>query len=57
MKQEDKNLLFKTPKGWAYQTYIEYEAITSNFHSNPVDACVEIILELNKQKINNHEEV
>jgi len=46
----DRGALFKTPKGWAYQTYVEYEAITGNFHSNPVDACVEMILELHKQK-------
>ena len=46
----ERGALFKTPKGWACQTYVEYEAITGNFHSNPVDACVEMILELHKQK-------
>jgi hypothetical protein len=46
----DRGALFKTPKGWACQTYVEYKAINSNYHSNPVDACVEMILELHKQK-------
>ena len=46
----DRGAVFKTPKGWACQYYVEYKAITSNFHSNPVDACVEIILEIHKQK-------
>ena len=46
----DRGALFKTPKGWACQYYVEYKAITGNFHSNPVDACVEIILEIHKQK-------
>jgi len=46
----DRGALFKTPKGWVCQTYVEYKAINSNYHSNPVDACVEMILELHKQK-------
>ena len=46
----ERGAVFKTPKGWACQTYIEYKAINSNYHSNPVDACVEMILELHKQK-------
>lgn len=47
----DRGALFKTPKGWACQFYIEYKAITSNYHSNPVDACYEIIIEFHKQKL------
>lgn len=46
----DRGILFKTPQGWACQTYIEYKALTSYYYSNPVDACVEVILELHKQK-------
>lgn len=46
----DRGAVFKTPKGWVCQTYVEYKAINSNYHSNPVDACVEMILELHKQK-------
>lgn len=47
----DRGALFKTPKGWACQSYIEYEAITSDYHSNPVDACYEMILKLHELKM------
>ena len=47
----ERGALFNTPKGWACQTYVEYEAITGNFHSNPVDACYEMILKLHEQKL------
>ena len=40
----DRGALFKTPKGWACQSYIEYEAITSNYYSNPIDAVFEMIV-------------
>lgn len=47
----DRGALFKTPKGWACQTYIEYEAITSDYYSNPIDACVAMIEKLHEQKL------
>jgi len=40
----DRGALFKTPQGWACQSYIEYEAITSNYYSNPIDAVFEMIV-------------
>ncbi len=40
----DRGALFKTPQGWACQSYIEYEAINSNYYSNPIDAVFEIIV-------------
>jgi len=46
----DRAALFKTPKGWACQTYIEYKAITGNYHNNPVDACFEVVCLLKKEK-------
>ena len=39
----DRGILFKTPQGWAYQIYIEYKAITSDFYSNPIDAVFEMV--------------
>lgn len=47
----ERGALFKTPEGWVYQTYVESKAITSYYYSNPIDACIEIILELHKQKL------
>lgn len=47
----DRGALFKTPKGWACQSYIEYEAITSDYYSNPIDACVAMIEKLDEQKL------
>ena len=47
----DRGASFKTSQGWACQVYIGPKAIISNYHSNPIDACVEIISELHKQKL------
>ena len=47
----DRGALFKTPKGWACQFYIEYKAITGNYYSNPVDACFEIVLKFHELKM------
>ena len=47
----DRGALFKTPKGWVCQTYIEYEAITSDYYRNPIDACVAMIEKLHEQKL------
>ena len=47
----ERGALFKTPEGWVYQTYVESKAITSYYYSNPIDACIEIISELHKQKL------
>ena len=47
----DRGAVFKTPKGWACQTYIEYKAITSDYYSNPIDACVAMIDRLHEQKL------
>lgn len=42
----DRGALFKTPKGWACQTYIEFAAITSDYYNNPIDACIAMIEKL-----------
>ncbi len=47
----DRGALFKTPEGWVCQAYVGAEAITSYYYSNPIDACIEIISELHKQKL------
>ncbi len=47
----DHGALFKTPQGWACQTYVESKAIISNYHSNPVDACYEMIINLHELKL------
>lgn len=47
----DRGALFKTPKGWACQSYIDFKAITSYYYSNPIDACVEMIERLYEQKL------
>ena len=47
----DRGILFKTPQGWACQSYIDFKAITSEYYSNPIDACVEMILKLKENKI------
>lgn len=47
----DRGALFKTPKGWACQTYIEYKAITSDYYSNPIDASIAMIEMLHEQKL------
>ena len=44
----DRGALFITPQGWACQSYINFKAITSDYYSNPIDACYEIILKLNE---------
>ena len=44
----DRGALFKTPQGWACQSYIEFKAITGNYYSNPVDACYEMLLKLHE---------
>ena len=44
----DRGALFKTPQGWACQSYIDFKAITSDHHSNPVDACVDMIERLHE---------
>lgn len=46
----DRGALFKTPQGWVSQTYIEYEAITSNYYSNSVDAAFEIVVWLKENE-------
>ena len=46
----DRGALFKTPKGYAGQTYVEYKAITSNYYNNPVDACFETVCWLLENK-------
>ena len=46
----DRGAVFKTPQGWACQTYIEYKAITSDYYNNPIDACVAMIENLHEQK-------
>lgn len=47
----DRGALFKTPKGWACQSYIEFKAITSDYYNNPIDACVAMIEKLHEQKL------
>ena len=47
----DRGILFKTPKGWACQSYIEFKAITSDYYDNPIDACVDMIEKLYEQKL------
>ena len=47
----DRGALFKTPQGWVCQSYIDFKAITSDYYSNPVDACVAMIEKLHKQKL------
>ena len=47
----DRGALFKTPEGWVCQAYVGAEAISSYYYSNPIDACIEIISELHKQKL------
>ena len=47
----DRGALFITPQGWACQSYINFKAITSDHHSNPIDACYEIILRLHELKM------
>lgn len=47
----DRGASFKTSQGWACQAYTGSKTIISNYHNNPVDACVEIISELHKQKL------
>ena len=47
----ERGILFKTPQGWACQTYIEYKAITSDYYNNPIDTCVVMIEKLHKQKL------
>lgn len=47
----DRCALFKTPKGWSCQSYTEYEAITSDYYNNPIDACVAMILKLHELKL------
>jgi hypothetical protein len=47
----DRGATFKTPKGWACQSYIEFKAITSDYYSNPIDACVAMIKKLHEQKL------
>lgn len=47
----ERAAIFKTSQGWACQTYVESKAIISNYHSNPVDACVEMILKLHDLKL------
>lgn len=47
----DRGALFKTPKGWACQTYTDVKAITSDYYGNPIDACVAMIENLHEQKL------
>ena len=47
----ERGALLKTPQGWVCQSYIDFKAITSDYYSNPVDACVAMIEKLHEQKI------
>ena len=47
----DRGALFKTPQGWACQSYMDFKAITSDYHSNPIDACYEMIVKPYEQKL------
>ena len=47
----DRGALFITPQGWACQSYINFKAITSDYYSNPIDACYEMILKLHELKM------
>ena len=47
----DRGALFKTPQGWACQSYIDLKAITSDHHNNPIDACYEMIVKFNKMNL------
>ena len=47
----DRGALFKTPEGWACQSYTEFEAITSDYYNNPIDACIAIIEKFHEQKL------
>ena len=47
----ERGALFKTPEGWACQSYTEFEAITSDYYNNPIDACIAIIEKLHEQKL------
>lgn len=47
----DRGAVFKTPQGWACQSYTDFKAITSDYYSNPIDACVAMIGNLHKQKL------
>ena len=47
----DRGALFITPQGWACQIYAGHKAIISNYYSNPVDACYEMIIKLHEQNL------
>ena len=47
----DRGALFKTPEGWACQSYTEFEAITSDYYNNPIDAGIAIIEKFHEQKL------
>ena len=47
----EREAVFKTPKEWACQTYIDFKAITSDYYNNPIDACVAMIEKLHEQKL------
>ena len=47
----ERGILFKTPQGWACQSYIVFTAITSEYYNNPVDACVDMIEKLHELKM------
>ena len=47
----ERGALFKTPQGWACQTYTASKAETTNYYDNPVDACYEMIAKLHEQKL------
>ena len=47
----DRGALFKTPQGWACQSYIDLKAITSDHHNNPIDACYEMIVKFNEMNL------
>lgn len=47
----DRGALFITPQGWACQSYTGSKTIISNYHNNPVDACVDLIIKLKELNI------
>lgn len=47
----ERGASFKTPQGWVCKAYAGLKVITSNYHNNPVDDCVDMIEKLNELKM------
>ena len=47
----ERGALFKTSQGWTCQFYTDLKVITIDYHSNPVDACYEMIIKLHEQNL------